>query len=116
VEDKEEGVDLVVLEGEDLQNGVGIGAVELPEVMDLSLVFQAFGEGVGSALGPQGTGAEDAVGSDAPQGQVGADGGQIFEAAGGEVSFEVAGPLFVPVGFGVPDQVESLDGRSFRGN
>jgi len=116
VSDEEKGFDIVVLEREDFQDRFGLGPVELSEVVDLPSVLQALGQSVGCPLGSERSGGKNQVGTDSPEGEVGTNGSQILEAPGGEVPFKVAGAGFVPVGFGVPDQVESLDGRSFRGN
>jgi hypothetical protein len=113
VGDEKKGVDLIVLEGEDLQDRLGLGPVELPEIVDLACVLQMLGQSVGCPLGPERGGGEDQVGPDSPQGEIGSDGPQVVEAAGGEVPFEVARAGFAPVGLGVADQVESFDGSSF---
>jgi hypothetical protein len=82
VKDEKEAFDLVVLHREDLQYGIGIGAIELPEIVDASFVFKPFGQGVGGALGPERAGGEDRLGMDASKSQIGADGSQVRFAPG----------------------------------
>jgi len=52
VEDEEKGIDLIVLEIEDLQDRFGIGPVEFLQIVDFSGVFQTLGEEIGGSLGP----------------------------------------------------------------